>query len=577
MSIVNLRQIPVEPDLKKPRPLLVDSLGAERGKFLIDLEATPPDETLLDGEDLSRLRSEELVPWRRFGTRMVYATGNDGSGLAQIPHGIQHVNFVPADPELIQQYLIKHSTAAKLEAARDLCPERYSCRNFRIAPFKPRFIIGAAFIITTLAAFPSTWILALLMCVMIANLGTTFLRFAALLSWQKDTEPPNWLRDNRRDDSAFKTPLKVTLLIPLFKESAVLPRLINTLEKLEYPRESLEIKFLLEEIDEVTANALSHTGTPDFIQYITVPKDWLQTKPKAMNYALPYSTGDIIGIYDAEDRPDPDQILKVVKHFTAAPANVACVQGYLDFYNSRSNWLSRCFTIEYATWFRVILKGIQNLGLPIPLGGTTVFFRRDILEMVGGWDAHNVTEDADLGMRLARFGYRCEMVNTTTWEEANNLPLAWVRQRSRWLKGFAMTWATHMRDPAHLLRDLGPSGFLSFQVILLGGLCAFLAAPMFWVLWMVHFSIEIIPIDVIPPALWWAFAFVTISGQAVMLAAIFRATMHKHLRHLIPYILALPFYWPLGMLASYKAMAELFFAPFYWDKTFHGHDDEDQP
>jgi cellulose synthase/poly-beta-1,6-N-acetylglucosamine synthase-like glycosyltransferase len=412
---------------------------------------------------------------------------------------------------------------------------------------------------------------------MAANLATTLLRFSALLAWRKDNELPSWLPENETHNSANRQKLKVTILVPLFKEGAVLPRLINTLERLEYPHELLEIKFLLEEVDTLTTEALSRLSIPDFIQCITIPQDWLQTKPKAMNYALPYCTGDIVGIYDAEDRPDPDQICKVVDHFLAAPANVACVQGYLDFYNSQSNWIARCFTIEYATWFRVILKGIQNLGLPIPLGGTTVFFRRSILEEIGGWDAHNVTEDADLGMRLARFGYRCEMVNTTTWEEANNVPLAWVRQRSRWLKGFAMTWATHMRSPAGLYRDLGLTGFIGFQVILLGGLSAFLAAPIFWALWLTHFSIPVIPIDVIPTALWWIFAIIMVSGQVVMLTAIFRATMHKHLRHLIPYILALPLYWPLGMLASYKAVAELFFAPFYWDKTFHGRNDEDQP
>ena len=138
-----------------------------------------------------------------------------------------------------------------------------------------------------------------------------------------------------------------------------------------------------------------------------------------MNYALPFCRGDIVGIYDAEDRPDPGQIRAVVQHLQAAPPEVACVQGYLDFYNSADNWLARCFTLEYAIWFRVVLLGVQRLGLPIPLGGTSVFFRRGVLEQIGAWDAHNVTEDADLGMRLARFGYRCEMIASTTWEEAN--------------------------------------------------------------------------------------------------------------------------------------------------------------
>ena len=575
MPIINLHHSPVEPDVKRPPPLPAVSLVTDNDNFQIDLNATPPDNTLLAGEDLDKLLTTQVIPWRRFGQRLVYATGKAEVIAPKLPEGIRHANFVAADPELIRQYITANLTKTRLEAAHSLCPEQYSCRNFQTNPFRPSILLGLLFTATTLAAFPDVWLSGLLVWVMAANLATTLLRFTALLSWRKDNALPYWLPAKSTRISAHRQKPKVTLLVPLFKEESVLPSLIATLENLEYPRELLEVKFLLEEVDMQTADAMSRLFIPDFIQCITVPKDWLQTKPKAMNYALPYCIGDIIGIYDAEDRPDPDQILKVVDHFLAAPANVACVQGYLDFYNSRSNWISRCFTIEYATWFRVILKGIQNIGLPIPLGGTTVFFRRTILEEIGGWDAHNVTEDADLGMRLARLGYRCEMVNTTTWEEANNQPVAWVRQRSRWLKGFAMTWTTHMRDPARLFRDLGLTGFISFQVILLGGLSAFLAAPIFWALWLAHFSIPVIPIDDIPSVLWWIFAIIMISGQLVMLTAISLATMHKHLRHLTPYILALPFYWPLGMLAAYKAMAELFVAPFYWDKTFHGRNDED--
>ncbi len=566
-------QFPAEADANSAPPLS----AAGTSCFQIDLRTTPPDETLLIGANINDLLAAEIIPWRRFGQRLVYVTARSEIDPPPVLDGIRHVNFVSADPELIRQYIGKHLTSTKLETARNLCPEEFSCRNIKANPLNPALLISLAVIVTTILAFPKAWLMGLFIWVMITISATTVLRFVALLSWRKDNSLPCWLPENATHISTKRQLLKVTILVPLFKEDAVLPSLVNTLEKLEYPRDLLEIKFLVEEVDTSTIKALSHLSVPEFIQCITVPKDWLQTKPKAMNYALPYCTGDILGIYDAEDRPDPDQIRKIVNHFLAAPANVACVQGYLDFYNSRSNWVSRCFAIEYATWFRVILKGIQNLGLPIPLGGTTVFFRRSILEKIGGWDAHNVTEDADLGMRLARFGYRCEMVNTTTWEEANNKPIAWVRQRSRWLKGFAMTWATHMRSPVRLYRDLGLTGFISFQVILLGGFSSFLAVPIFWALWMAHFSMPSIPFNIIPGVLWWIFTIVMTCGELVMLTAIFRATMHQHLRHLIPYILVLPVYWPLGMLASYKAVAELLFAPFYWDKTFHGRDDEDQP
>ena len=137
---------------------------------------------------------------------------------------------------------------------------------------------------------------------------------------------------------------------------------------------------------------------PDWISVIEVPQsEGPTTKPRALNYALDFCPGKIIGVWDAEDSPAPDQIEKVVMRFHSAPQNVACLQGILDYYNARANWLSRCFTIEYATWWRLVLPGIAKLGLVIPLGGTTLFFKRDILEKLGRWDAHNVTEDADLG------------------------------------------------------------------------------------------------------------------------------------------------------------------------------------
>lgn len=578
MPTRNLHQYSGETGNKKPISFQRVSADSEfeHPIYQIDLLETPADETLLDWFDADKLLGLNIIPWRKFGQRMVYLTGSiEAANTPKPPDGVMFTNLVSADPKLIRQYLESHMAGELLETARNLCPEKHSCRNFHIDLLNPRLIASLALFILAIFLFPTVGFLGLLVWLTVANLATTLLRFSAILSWRKDNKLPYWLPESSSRISAHRRLMKVSILVPLFREDAVLPRLIESLELLDYPRESFEVKFLLEEVDTQTADSISKLKLPNFIQCITVPKDWLQTKPKAMNFALPHCNGEIIGIYDAEDRPDADQILKVVDHFLAAPANVACLQGYLDFYNSRSNWLSRCFTIEYATWFRVIMKGIQNIGLPIPLGGTTVFFRRRILEEIGGWDAHNVTEDADLGMRLARYGYRCEMVNTTTWEEANNVPFAWIRQRSRWLKGFAMTWASHMRDPAALFRDLGPLGFLSFHIILLGALNSFLAAPIFWALWLAHFSIPIIEVDVIPTAVWWVFTTIMVIGQIVMLSAIILAIKRKHLRHLAPYILMLPLYWPLGMLASYKALAELFFAPFYWDKTYHGRNDED--
>lgn len=461
-----------------------------------------------------------------------------------------------------------------LARARTYCPEKFSCRNFKVNPRGLRFITCVVAAFALIISFPITCLFITMSWILLASIATTILRISAIIAVKFARPLPSFLETNQV--SKTKSKPRVTLLVPLFHEGQILPNLIENLANLDYPPELLEVKLLLEEVDDVTSAALETLSLPSHMQVLTVPKDWLQTKPKAMNYALPFCTGDILGIYDAEDKPEPDQIKKVVNHFMHAPANVACVQGNLDFFNSRENWMARCFTIDYAMWFRVLLKGIQTLGIPIPLGGTTIFFRRNVLVEIGGWDAHNVTEDAELGMRLARFGYKCEMIDSTTWEEANCAPLSWVRQRSRWLKGYAMTWASHMRSPTELWHDLGPKGFIGFQVIMLSGLTSHLSAPLFLFLWMSSFGVPFIPIAELPTAFWYLFIGTMILGEFAMIIVATLALWNRQKRHLFPYILVLPFYWALGAFAAYKAIFEVIVAPFYWDKTSHGHTKIDQ-
>jgi len=243
---------------------------------------------------------------------------------------------------------------------------------------------------------------------------------------------------------------KVSVLVPLFRETEIAHHLIARLSRLTYPKCLLDVVLVLEEEDDLTRQTLAQIDLPPWIRAVVVPDGQPRTKPRAMNYALDFCRGDIIGIFDAEDAPDPDQITAVARRFQQAPDNMVCVQGVLDYYNPRQNWLARCFTIEYATWFRMILPGMAQLGFAIPLGGTTLYFRRDALEKLGGWDAHNVTEDADLGFRLARHGYRTEMLHTVTGEEANCHLWPWIKQRSRWLKGYMTTYLVHMRRPVQL-------------------------------------------------------------------------------------------------------------------------------
>jgi cellulose synthase/poly-beta-1,6-N-acetylglucosamine synthase-like glycosyltransferase len=372
---------------------------------------------------------------------------------------------------------------------------------------------------------------------------------------------------NRATDTALP---KISIMVPLLKESAIVSHLLTHLRQLDYPKNLLQVILVMERDDITTAKTLAGTKLPPWITAIDVPRGTIKTKPRALNYALDHCRGSIIGVYDAEDAPEPDQLRKVARRFAESDEKLACVQGTLDFYNSRTNWLSRCFTIEYATWFRIVLPGLARLKLPVPLGGTTLFFRRHILEELGGWDAHNVTEDADIGIRLTRFGYHTELLPTVTLEEANCGGWPWVRQRSRWLKGYAVTWAVHMRTPKTLLRDLSLWQFFGVQLLFAGTLSQFLLAPLLWTFWLAFFALPHPLTGFIP-----SWGFYTLGGIYLMseviniIVGMLSCNQTKH-RHLLKWVPSLHFYFPLGSMAAYKGFLELLYKPFYWGKTAHG-------
>lgn len=366
------------------------------------------------------------------------------------------------------------------------------------------------------------------------------------------------------------TPPLVSLLVPLYREAAIATRLVRRLERLDYPRDRLDVILVAEDDDMVTQTALVRADLPVWMRVAVAPAGTIRTKPRALNYALDLCRGSIVGVYDAEDAPAPDQLRRVVARFANSPPEVACLQGVLDYYNPRRNWLSRCFTIEYAGWFRILLPGIARLGIPVPLGGTTLFFRRPALEALGGWDAHNVTEDADLGIRLARRGLRTELIDSVTLEEATSRPIAWIKQRSRWVKGYMMTWAVHMRRPGQLWRELGPLGFVGFQILFLGSLSQFLLAPVLWSFWLVAMGMQHPAADIVPAGMAFAALALFLSTEAINLTVALFGLRRRGGGVNPLWCLTLPLYFPLAVVAAYKALWEIGRRPFYWDKTAHG-------
>lgn len=335
----------------------------------------------------------------------------------------------------------------------------------------------------------------------------------------------------------------------------------------------MDIKLILEETDVQTRSALAEKSFPPHMEIIIVPDAKPQTKPKALNYALQFSHGDLIVIFDAEDIPEPDQLRKAAEIFATAPPETVCLQASLTFYNASENWLTRQFAIEYAVLFDFALPLLASWNLPLPLGGTSNHFRRAALLKLGAWDPYNVTEDADLGIRLARFGWRADVFASSTYEEANNNFSNWVSQRARWLKGWIQTWFVHMRNPARLWKELGAKGFVGFQVVMAGIVISTLVHPFFLVAicWsaisgtLVHSHQP--TTDMILTGVGIA---VFLIGYGVMLKAGFSAVKRRKLDGLFWSVLAMPLYWLLISLSGWLAVKQFITHPFHWNKTRHG-------
>ncbi|MFQ6096453.1 MAG: glycosyltransferase [Armatimonadota bacterium] len=361
------------------------------------------------------------------------------------------------------------------------------------------------------------------------------------------------------------------ILIPLYREANVLGALVESLSRLDYPQDRLDMQLLLEEDDEDTIAAARRLALQPPFRMVIVPNSHPKTKPKACNHALFRATGDILVVYDAEDRPEPDQLKKAVAAFRKLPERVVCLQAKLNYYNQRQNLLTRWFTSEYSVWFDLFLPGLHAIRAPIPLGGTSNHFRLSALQELGGWDPFNVTEDCDLGVRLHKRGYSTAVIDSTTWEEANSNLWGWVRQRSRWVKGYIQTYLVHMRRPLGLLRALGLKDWLNFQLTIGGIIFCFLVNPIYWAMTALWFVTRWTLIYDIFPS--WVFVLGTLClvvGNFVFVYLAVAGCMKRGYYDLVKYAVLTPLYWVLMSVAGWKAALQLLSRPHYWEKTEHG-------
>jgi len=362
-----------------------------------------------------------------------------------------------------------------------------------------------------------------------------------------------------------------TILLPVYKEDKLIKKLIWNLQSIDYPREKLDVKLLIEEDDDKTLNAVRNLDFPAIFEVIIVPFHMPKTKPKACNYGLHFARGKYLTIYDAEDIPDTDQLKKVVTLFNKLPEQYICVQSALNYFNRNENFLTRMFTLEYSFWFDYMLPGLDTLDIPIPLGGTSNHFKMDVLIELGAWDPFNVTEDADLGVRAYAKGYKVAIVNSTTYEEANNEPINWIRQRSRWIKGYMQTYLVHMRNPIRLIRKIGFKGFLGFNFFVGATPLTFLVYPVLLIIFLVYVIFNISSIKLLFPD-WVLFIsiFNLMVGNILMIYVNMMAVFKRRFYELILFAIANPIYWLLHSAAAYMGLYQLIVKPFYWEKTNHG-------
>ncbi len=423
----------------------------------------------------------------------------------------------------------------------------------------PGQMAGCALVIATLAAAlfsqPRQTIGALILIVqigfVIAALWRATLAVASLRPAPLPLRPFEWPR--------------YTILAALHDEPAVTPTLIRNLAQLDYPADRLEGFLVLEAHDHATLAAAQNTPRPDWLKIIVAPPGYPLTKPRALNHALSFATGDLLTIYDAEDRPSPRQLKAAAARFVAEP-QLGCLQAPLRIRppaHSRTPFLDRQFAFEYAALFEVVLPGMARLGLPFPLGGTSNHIRMTALREAGGWDAYNVTEDADLGFRLWSLGWRLGVIGSRTIETPPGEFDRWLPQRTRWIKGYMQTWGVHTRRPARL----GARGLLSLVMTLGAGIVSAAAhAPT--LAWLASAILIGLSAGVRPEAPLGSLAVLAMGVVASWTTCAIGAK-RAGLDYRIGDMLAAPAYWSLLSLAFVHALWRLVLEPYVWNKTPH--------
>lgn len=515
-------------------------------------------------------RLEALAEVRLFRVRLldreIAFAAPDFHGVLRLKHRLRtkpHLRrllcFVP-EPAL-RDYLTTASAPALIDGARQNLARRwpYATAHLELTRMaRYGFMAAMLLLLALLLLAPflaQLWLLPLALLLLVTP---ALVRLAAML-----VRGPPAAAPVRPPDEELPV---YSVLIPLYNEAAMVPQLFAAMGALDYPAERLDIKFVVEARSTTTIAAIrARLGDPRY-SLIRVPDAAPRTKPKALDFALPLCRGEHVVVFDAEDIPAPDQLWKAALRFREAP-DLVCLQAHLVIDNGRQHWLAALFAGEYAGLFTVLLPALARWRLPMPLGGTSNHFRLASLRDLGGWDAFNVTEDADLGVRLARQRLRVEVLDSATLEAAPTRLLPWLGQRTRWMKGWMQTFIVHNRDPGRLLAEMGLPVFLAFEVLVLSMIIAPLLHCGFAVLLLLEWFNGTGGADGSGWTLFYQGVLWLGYGSALAMTALGLARVGR--LALLPRQVLLPFYWLLMGAATIRAAHELVVRPFYWFKSPH--------
>ena len=545
------------------------ALAADLGIAYQDLEGIPRSACPLSDERLPEALIAGVLPLKHADeNHWIFAPRNTSSRqlvqlLAQWPALSARVQLT--SQEHLRHFVTHHAADLFAHQAADALRTAMPAQSAAPGTHKRRrlpWALAAAGMTAALFVFP--W---QTLAVCNVTLAAIFLSWIALRIVGAVTRPEQCERVDLPDHN-----LPVyTIIAALYREAASVEALVASIRALDYPPEKLDIKFALEADDAETRAALEAIeGGPPF-EIVIAPARGPRTKPKALNAALASARGTFAVVFDAEDRPEPDQLRRALDAFLAGGESLSCVQARLAIDNTDDSWLARLFTAEYAGQFDVFLPGLSALRLPLPLGGSSNHFRTSILRQAGAWDPYNVTEDADLGMRLARYGFRTATIASTTDEEAPARLLPWLRQRTRWFKGWLQTWLVHMRAPLLLYRELGWAGFATFQLVVGGTVLAALIHPVF----LAGFAYALamgFPIGdgVAGAVLAGTYITAIVAGYLVSILLGLVGLSRRNLLSSAWILLLVPLHWVLLSIAAWRALLQLLRDPYRWEKTAHG-------